>query len=596
VTLGVPTALWGLAVIPLLVALYLLRTRRREYLTSSVLLWRRAMPPPAASRLSRRIERSVLLLLQLLTATALVVALARPAAVGRFTIGGDVVLILDGSLSMRSVDVFPTRFDRARAEALALAAHLRPGQRAAVVLAGPKPLLLSPLSDDRGGLLAALRRAEAWDTVGDVGGAVGFAAALLRGGDGHIVVWTDAARGVPSPVPRVTYHLIGTSDDNVGITAFRVLRDAPASEALVRVHNFGSRDRQVPLDLRRDGVRFYRTVLSLPAGSVRTIVVPVNGSGILQAHIAVHDALPEDDTATAVLDPAPLPPVLLVTTGNPYLERLLRVMPIRRAAKIQAGDPAGWSGFGIVILDRLHVGSLPPGNYLLIGTAPPNLPLNASGMIGDPGIATWDRFDPILRFVDLSPVQVRRTLVVAPEGGRVLAEGQVPLIWAYEGAGLRVVWLGFALEDSDLPLHVAFPVLMANSLSWLAGTPTEDTVGDTLEIPAGNASWAEETMPGDRRVRVPATDGMFVLPPFDRAGLYRLTTPAGERRIAVTIGSERAGSIRPGLVTTAPAVQPASASRSLLASIPFWPWFLVAAVAAAAGEWMLATQPGRSEP
>lgn len=597
-TFAVPGALWGLLAIPLLVMLYLLRVRRREHAVSSILLWQRSAPTLAAYRPSRRIERSLLLLLQIIMATALVTALARPAVVGRGVGGEDVMLVLDASLSMRARDVAPARFDRARAEALDVVVRLRQGQRAGLILAASRPLLLSPVTEDRARLRAALDAAQPWDTAGDVAGATTLAASQLPGSGGRIIVWTDAARGPLPPLPRAAYRILGTSDDNVGITALRVLRDPQGSEALVRVENFGSTDRQVPLEVRRDGVPVHRETLALPAGTSRAVTFPVAGAGVLQAQINVRDALPEDDVATAVLDPAPLPSVLLVSPGNPSLERILRLLPVGRAVETRAVDPAAWGAFGVVILDRVETGPLPPGNYVLIGTVPPNLPVGAAGTVTRPQIATWDRTDPILRFVDLDGVRVDRAFEIAPQGGRVLVAGGTPLLWAYDGRGVRALLFGFSLEDSDLPQHVAFPILMANSLAWLGSASSDTRAGDAIQVPASGAAEAVLAMPDGHRARVRATDGMFVLPAFTRTGLYRLTTPAGDRQIAVGIGSPRAGVIKPGPAPAAAAsgvADPAGlAPGDLRTQIALWPWLLLGAVAAAVGEWMLATRALRS--
>jgi Ca-activated chloride channel homolog len=592
VTLGSPASLWGLLAIPLLVALYLLRVRRREHTVSSILLWQRAAPAQAGSR-PRRIERSLLLLLQILIAATIVAGLARPAVVGRAPAGADVLIVLDASMSMRARDAAPTRFDRARAEALDMVARLRPGQRAAVVLAALRPLLLAPLTPDRTRLRAALAAASPWDAVGDVAAAVTFAAAQQAPGrDGRVVVWTDAAHGALPALPHVLYRRLGTSDDNVGITRFRVLRDPGGTEALVRVQNFGGRDRDIPLDVQRAGTPIFRTVLSLPAGASSTIAFPVSGAGVLRARLEVHDALPEDDEAVAILDPTPLPSTLLVTPGNPYISRILALLPVARAAETHGIDPSTWTGFDVVILDRVTVGALPPGNYLIIGTVPPNLPVTASGLVPQPGVASWDRTDPVLRFVTLDGIRIDRALALAPEEGRVLAGGRVPLLWAYDGRGIRALLLGFALEDSDLPLHVAFPVLMANSLAWLAGGGSEMAPGDAFQLPAGGADEAVVTLPAGGRQRVRATDGMFVLPPFTHMGLYGVSRPSGDRWFAVGPGAAPAGLIRPGEVPgagdSASRAAAGSAPSALLSDISLWPWCLLAALAAAAGEWALA--------
>src|SRR5574341_2101232 len=78
VNLAVPAALWGLLVLPLIVLLYMLRTRRLDLPVSSLMLWQRARKDLAARRPVRRFERSLLLLLQLLAASLLIFALARP--------------------------------------------------------------------------------------------------------------------------------------------------------------------------------------------------------------------------------------------------------------------------------------------------------------------------------------------------------------------------------------------------------------------------------------------------------------------------------------------------------------------------------------
>ena len=591
-SLGAPAALWGLLAIPVLVLLYLLRVRRREHPVSSILLWQRSAPTLAAYRPARRIERSLLLLLQILAAAAVVVALARPTAIVRGVEGGDLILVLDLSLSMRARDVAPTRFDRARDEALDLISHLRPGRRAGIVAAGPRPQVILPLTGDHAALVAALRTLEPWDAAGDLGGAVLAAAELPLSRGGRIVVWTDAAReGLPA-LPHATYRILGTSADNVAITAFRIARDPGGAEALLRLDNFDDRARRVPLDVSHDRVTVYRDTVDVPGGGSRTVVFPVAGTGEFRARITTHDAVPEDDVASAVLDPAPLPAVLLVGEGNPYLERLLRVLPVARAAATRSLDPAAWGSYGVVILDRVAPGPVPPGNYLLIASVPPNLPVSAAGEVRGPEFRTWDRTDPVLQFVDLSSVRVSRSLALTVDAGRVLAGGNAPLLWAFEGGGTRAQLLAFALQDSDLPERVAFPVLLANSLAWLGGGPIEIGAGERLEIPAGAASAAELVDPAGRRRTVRAIDGAFLLPALTRAGVYHLRTEAGARAITVRPAARPAGRIKPG-VAPAPSGaggQGPEARGPLLSQVPLWPWCVLGAVAAVATEWAIATR------
>ncbi|HEV2282625.1 MAG TPA: VWA domain-containing protein [bacterium] len=591
-TFGAPAALWALAAVPVLIVLYLLRVRRREHVVSSVLLWVKSQPSWAAFRPSRRVERSLLLLLQIVAAAALAAALAQPALLGWTAGSGDVVLVLDGSMSMRARDVAPTRFDRARAEARDVLAHLGPDRRAALVLAAAHPLVLVPPTADRGRLAAALAHAQPWDVAGDVRGAIDLAAQLVPGPHGRIFVWTDAARSPVPALPNVTARILGTADENTGVVALRVLPDADTARVLVRVTNFGHAAVRAPLRVTRDGSAAYGATLALAAGETRTVVFPVSSprgkadAGVLRAQLDVRDALPDDKTAEALLAPAPLPSVLLVGPDDPPLERLLRVAPVSRAAVTRETDPAAWRGYDVVILDRVTTGAVPPGRYLAIGTVPPNLPANPSGVVDAPDIATWDRRDPVLRFVDFGDVHVRQALRLAPDSGRVLAAGPSPLLWAYESRGMRAIVLAFGLGDSDLPQHVAFPVLVVNSLAWLGGDTGGLQAGQTLEVPAAGGDRAMVVRPDGTRIDVPARDGAFAFA-LPRAGVYRLTTPAGERAVSVSVGSETAGLIAPGPAAAAASQPPV---QRVLARLALWPWLVLGAAAVALGEWALATR------
>jgi Ca-activated chloride channel homolog len=598
VTLAAPAALWGLLAIPFLILLYLLRVRRKDHPVSSVLLWQRSAPTLAAVRPSKRIERSLLLLLQILATAAVVAALARPSLVVSSPDRGDIMLVLDLSLSMRARDVSPTRFERARAEALDLVARLRPGQRSGIVVAGLRAQLLVPLTGERARVIAALRGIEPWDVAGDVRGAVLMAAEYPRGRTGGVQVWTDGARGGLPALPGVTYRILGTSDDNIGITTFRIARDPRGTEALLRVDNFSGRARQVPVTVTHDRETVYHATVDVPAGGTRTLVFPVSGTGEFRARLDAHDLLPEDDVASAVLDPAPLPSVLLVSEGNPYLERVLQVLPVSRAAATRSTDPATWASYGVVILDRIDPGPVPPGDYLLIASLPSNLPITATGELRHPEVSMWERTDPVLQFVDLGSIRISRAMALAGgAGGRTLAGGDAPLLWAYEGGGIRALLLGFALQDSDLPQRVAFPVLVANSLAWLGGEAIAIRAGESLQVPAGAGASAELIGPHGHREVVQAESGMFPLPPLTRAGVYQLKTPSETRAIAVRPADSTAGLIRPGGPSAAaPRADGPGDGRGaglgppVRTQLPVWPWLVLAAVAAASCEWALATR------
>src|SRR5580658_4322943 len=115
--------------IPVVVVFYLLKRKRVVRLVSSTLLWQKFLAETQASAPFQKLRRNWLLLLQILLLLLAVLALARPY----FTTGARNsalrVLILDASASMQSTDETPSRFEKARREALAWVEGLRPGDK-----------------------------------------------------------------------------------------------------------------------------------------------------------------------------------------------------------------------------------------------------------------------------------------------------------------------------------------------------------------------------------------------------------------------------------------------------------------------------------
>lgn len=159
-----PTALLLLALIPALIALFIVRDAAR----------RRALAQIGDQRLVQSLLRRVSVsgrrlrtALWLLALAALIVALARPAAgftaEQAFPVGAEVVLLIDVSLSMAAPDAAPNRLTRAVSDAEALARML-PGTAFGIVkFAGIAQPFMPPTVD--AGALALFLNSLQPDTV-----------------------------------------------------------------------------------------------------------------------------------------------------------------------------------------------------------------------------------------------------------------------------------------------------------------------------------------------------------------------------------------------------------------------------------------------
>jgi Ca-activated chloride channel homolog len=577
VTFGAPAALWFLAVLPVIVLLHMLRARRQSVRISSVLLWQRAREDVHAHAPLRRVQRSLLLLLQLLAASALALALARPGVTLPSAGGQATVLVMDVSVRMQATDVAPSRFDAARAEAAAEIARSR--GPVMIVRASSQPSAVTGFVSP-----AAARDALATlvpvDAPSQLDRAVTFALGQrTSGGRPRVVVFSDH---VATSSPRVEYRVVGQSDRNVAITAVRAEPTPDGMKAIVQVHNASKTSERIPLTIALDGAQILSRLVDIPAATTVAIPIPVRGQGILRARIDPHDALTADDAGYAMIGEAPAR-VLVVGERDRTLEIAFQAAGAD-VTVARGPEESLFAEADLVVLNRTPPVNLPPGNYLLLATTAPNLPLNADGAVVSPHILRWSGSHPVMRFVDLRGVAIARTLAVHPRGGETLAEGEVPLIWAYEGGGLRAMVWGFALPESDLAVHPAFPILVRNAVSWLTGSGSAYEAGQPWIVPARGQTEAVLMGPDGTKHVLAARGGQFVVPALERVGIYTLQVGGRPQRIAVNPAPSAVDitPVRPPLAPSSASSEGASQQGINLA-----PALLIAALLVMLAEWTL---------
>jgi hypothetical protein len=158
--------------------------------------------------------------------------------------------------------------------------------------------------------------------------------------------------------------------------------------------------------------------------------------------------------------------------------------------------------------------------------------------------------------------------------------------------------LTFDLHNSDLPLQISFPILMANLVSYLlpsspvAASIPEDGLraGATVSIhPEPGVSGVEVTTPSGRVVTLtPGEDGTS-LSDTGETGLYTVkymgTSSQAEEHFAVNLFDPQESNIRPE-ATLQTASGPITASaQEAVGQRELWPWLAGAALAVLLVEW-----------
>ena len=594
-TLLNPAGLWFAALVPVIVLLYLLRLRRQPARVSTLMFWQRVVANDRRRAWFQRLRQVLSLLLHLLIFALLLLALARLEFRSfRGTEEGlNTVVIVDCRARMQTLaGSGGTRFGAAVRIAegyLRRASNRQP--MALLALAGAPRVVCGSTGDERA-LLDALAGLQATAAGGRVEDAVGFARQMLAAGKGarRVVLITDqpipsgaearaAVRGAPVTVETRLAGVDGALQ-NVGIVRLdaRPLPGSPdTDEVLVEIENFGRQRQAGDVELTFEGRPLDVKPFDLAPGERRTDVYPAlaartgiaNPRGWLSARLALKsgagDALALDNNAYAVIPPPRPVRVLLVTRGDWFLESLLKADDGVQFDQLspEAFQPAQAAGFDCVVLDSFlppgfERGSqtLPPGNFLFVDCAPPPLSTNGPpAALAHPPITDIDTASPLLRRVNLRDVTILRAQTWALPEANASADGWVytapvrsfehPLVVTGErrpsggtARSDRMVSLAFGVADSDLPLRIAFPLFMHNTLAWLAARNTSaessDPIGagQTIQIPRGAQLWTRPQVSYAPIGRIPAPEliaGPGAFQPLAN-GFYLLRTAGGADR------------------------------------------------------------------
>jgi len=585
-----PWAAWFLAGLPLIILLYLLKVRRRPATVSTLIFWQRVLEEHRRRALFQKLRHLFSLLLHLLIFALIVAALARPTFDRLVQNSASTVIILDVRARMQAVEPDgETRFTKAVRLALQTIRDASMSRHFAILTLGPQPSVATSFTGNERTLSETIQRVSVTDAGGDAAAALQLARELLaaRPGQQRIVAISDAS--LDSNIENLT---VGTPRENTGITRFAT-RPLPASpqtsEIFIEVHNFGSSPITTNLELHYDDKLLDVKPVSLAAGEKIVQVFPsvprprTSARGWLTAQLDFKDALPLDNTARAVLPPPRPVRVLLVTKGNLFLEKALAADP---GVSFELISPEEWNDaiakkFDVVVHDDHLPANWSAYHSLFIKRTP----FDKTGPeIELPAITDIDAGHPMLRLIDLRNTTILRAhpLELPPLQDRwtyaaPLRSFDNPLLIAgEERGGHRVAALGLDLTATDLPLRIAFPLLVTNAVRWLA---------DAHEN-AGRALRAGEVLAlsGGEVILDPPASGFFQ--PL-RNGFYESQRDDRREWIAVNTFSDTESDLQHAKIMTGVARTAMPPVLSSFASWPIWRWLALGALALFTAEWSL---------
>jgi len=561
-----PIGLLLLGLIPVLLFIHSLKPRPKRMRLSNLFLWQEVLKERKGGFRIQKIIYNLPLLLQLLAIILGAVALSDPVWTYATSEKGDIILILDTSASMKTEKEGQTRFDLGRQKALEFIDQLPEGSRMLIIEASRDPVLKAAFSNDKAQLQQVVKAMRPSDQAGRIDKAL-FLGLSFTGPEkeDRIVLITDgAARAVESLLksnPRIQPVVISEGERNIGITRFeirRVYHSEDETQFFLEVKNFNPYSVLCPVRITHKGAVIVEETIGLRPNEKKGLVFPEQGllSGVAQAQILVKDDFSIDNEAAMAIETSQDIKVLLVGEENYFLLQLLKSLPNLIVNTVSDLASASWEAqsrsHDIVILNRVSPPSTEKGNFVLLDSFSPSIPLIPVGDNSEVKELDWDRKSPLLRGLSFEGLKLGQARKIQSEVKLkpLLESNETGLIYAYEREGLRVVLFGFDLNQSDLPLRVAFPVLFSNILTWFHPdrfkfTSLKIETGETFPIYLKTRSKALRVgRPSGQWEEYQEVSNPFSYEATDEAGIYTVIENDDWRHFAVNLVNEMESDIR----------------------------------------------------
>ena len=596
-----------LGLIPILILIHALKPKPTQIEVTNLFLWQEVLKEKSRHLTLKRLIKNLPLLLQIIIVILAALALAKPIWFYFITKKGDMVLVVDTSASMKTKRESGIRLDAAKQNAIDLIDRHGENQKILIVEAGSEPLLKSGFTKNKRRAKALIKQLEASDVPGSLEKAVYLAASFTDPStEDHIYLITDGAGSDFSTIikshPKIIPILISGGKTNIGITKFKFrqefLRDNHY-EIMLEVKNFSTTHATCPIRLSVDKTVIFNTSVRFEPFEKKSMIFPYSGliTGMAKAMLHIDDDFTVDNAAYLSLNTTQDIWVLLVSQGNYFLEKLLEAYPNFMVNTIRDIVPAAWEEqtmrHDIVIIDRTNFPLTSRGNFLLIDSFSPSLPVSDGGRIDFPEILDWDRHSPLMVNVNISGLAIEKAarLRANPALKPVIESSQTGLMYTFEKDAIRAVILGFDITRSDLPLKVAFPVMMSNIFNWLnphklhfssldarAGKPFDiflnaDT--ENISIRPPRSKW--ETYPVD--------SNPFTYMNTKKVGIYTISENNKRRRFTVNLLDELESDIAVPEIDKS--VPKSNGSEKVATEHPLWPIFLLLGMGMLLIEWVV---------
>ncbi|GAX60692.1 hypothetical protein SCALIN_C13_0209 [Candidatus Scalindua japonica] len=574
-----------LASIGLVVLFYVFNKKKNVVHVPSLIPWGILKEDTVRSKV---FKVDLLFLLQVLLILLLVFFLAKPYLKSSIIniSGKSVVVVIDSSASMQTIEENGSRFDEARSYALKMVGKLGQSDKMMVISSNYTSRVISNFTGDKARLNSVIKDLMPKDTGTNLDEGVSLGVSFLKNVEkGEMYVLTDRS---PSSINytnlksgNIKFVTFGEKSANVAISSLDVyqdmFKDYTEREAYVTIENYSDDSKTVGLSVFLNDEIIMEKKFELSGnGQKRLSIQNLNAPGILKASIQTDDFLSVDNTAYAKINEIKPINILLVSDNYNLQNELAKIENSTKRIIITRMSASKYKpefikDFDAAIFHKFVPEENPGINSLYI------MPyLNSSNLQADEGsafsnelvrehnlvlqvkILDWDNTHPVMMHLNtLDNLNIKEAFTMKlPDWSNPLIKisdnlNDSPIAFAGRYEGRKIVTLGFDLSDFDFSKSDGLRMLIMtlNIIQWLNPYESENhnklLTGGKYRLNYALTENVEIVTPINETLKYDATETDFVFNKIDYTGEYKISDANLNTRFVANFFDENESRIAP---------------------------------------------------
>lgn len=530
--------LFLLVLIPVIILLYMLKQKAKEYPFSSSMLWKKIMNNIEATTPWEKLKKNLLMFLQILTVLLLVFTLMAPYLKHGGRIYDNVILVIDNSASMGiAYNDDYSRLEEAKNRACDYVDSLSETAQVTILTSAEEAGILKTNATDKSELKKTIKNIPLTDLPGDTTAAVSVSQSMANQWEQYAAVFfTDTPVALGALQARVVNLYTDYRNLSMDYVSYGMDENAYGYlTVLGKITNGTSDAVTTDVNLYGDDVLLQvQNITVPPAESMIVYFNQVNFDGtVLKMEINNPDDLMSDNEAYVTLETQNQKKALLVTNDNLFLEKAITNITWVDLYKTSQPSAIGKDDtYDLYIFDGIVPETLPEkGNYLYIN-------VDSGDNIDSKGSLTnvklqFDEAEITNYIADYSFGASSAIIYDRPIWANSFITGDNKCVGYYgETDGRRIAVIGFDIHSSDIALQAEFPILISNLMDYMMVSSLvsgkDYVAGDKISFNGNlNGSAIQVTAPDGAVTSLEAAVMTSAYTDTDQAGVYHVTQSIG---------------------------------------------------------------------